>query len=152
MLASSVRLSNATKLGQQLRRVAATWPEDPFRPNMQLKTFLESLADHPNLTPQAVEAAQALKNNEIMKKVQPSRLCAVPYHVIDALSSILSLKKYASPRRCRITTTDSWKALRRAPKAFAVHGGRFSSEFGRQLELLHMTTPHSTPRTHADRL
>ncbi|KAI0077659.1 hypothetical protein K474DRAFT_1674687 [Panus rudis PR-1116 ss-1] len=59
---------STTKLSQQLHRIAAQWPGDPFRPHMQLKTFLESLADHPQLTPQAVKAARSLVNNEIQKK------------------------------------------------------------------------------------
>lgn len=58
-------------LSSQLRRIATNWPADPIRPNMQLKTFLESLAEHPNLAsrPAAVEAAKALQENRWMKKV-----------------------------------------------------------------------------------
>ena len=56
-------------LRQQLQKIAAQWPGDPFRPNVQLKTFLASLADHPNLTPEAVRATRALQNDELMKKV-----------------------------------------------------------------------------------
>ncbi|EIM88429.1 uncharacterized protein STEHIDRAFT_77424 [Stereum hirsutum FP-91666 SS1] len=57
-------------LSSQLRRIATNWPADPIRPNMQLKTFLESLAEHPNLAsrPAAVEAAKALQENRWMKK------------------------------------------------------------------------------------
>ncbi|KAL1938957.1 hypothetical protein VTO73DRAFT_11110 [Trametes versicolor] len=51
-----------------MRRIAAKWPGDPFRPNIQLKTLFESLAEHPNLTPTAVSAARALKNGEFIKK------------------------------------------------------------------------------------
>ncbi|OBZ74342.1 hypothetical protein A0H81_05344 [Grifola frondosa] len=78
--------ARATSLGQQLRRIAAAWPEDPFRPNLQLRTLLESLADHPNLTPEAVRATRALKDNEPMKKyalsakmLQPA---SVPHHYV----------------------------------------------------------------------
>ncbi|KAI0668876.1 hypothetical protein C8Q78DRAFT_1070948 [Trametes maxima] len=60
--------SAATPLRQQMQRIAAKWPGDPFRPNVQLKTFLESLAEHPNLTPTAVRATQALQENELQTK------------------------------------------------------------------------------------
>ncbi|CAL1697941.1 unnamed protein product [Somion occarium] len=59
---------STTKLSQQLHRIAAQWPGDPFRPHLQLKTLLESLADHPQLTPHAVRAADALLHNQIQKK------------------------------------------------------------------------------------
>lgn len=61
-------MTATTKLSQQLHRVAAQWPADPFRPNLQLKNFLTALADHPQLTPQAIRASRALLNNEIQKK------------------------------------------------------------------------------------
>ncbi|KAI0651304.1 hypothetical protein C8Q79DRAFT_1004608 [Trametes meyenii] len=57
-----------TPLRQQMQRTVAKWPGDPFRPNVQLKTFLESLAEHPNLTPTAVRAAEALQGNEFQTK------------------------------------------------------------------------------------
>ncbi|OJT12356.1 hypothetical protein TRAPUB_11131 [Trametes pubescens] len=60
----------AAPINQQMRRIAAKWPGDPFRPNIQLKTLFESLAEHPNLTPTAVRAARALKNDEFIKKVR----------------------------------------------------------------------------------
>ncbi|KAK7676063.1 hypothetical protein QCA50_020987 [Cerrena zonata] len=59
---------STTKLSQQLHRIAAQWPADPFRPHLQLKSFLDSLADHPQLTPQAVKAAHALLNNDVQRK------------------------------------------------------------------------------------
>ena len=65
---SSIIMS-ATKLSQKLSTIAASWPTDPFRPNLQLRNFLQSLSTHPNLKPKAVEAANALKDNAIMKKV-----------------------------------------------------------------------------------
>ncbi|OSD03681.1 hypothetical protein PYCCODRAFT_1466603 [Trametes coccinea BRFM310] len=57
-----------TAVRQQMQRIAAQWPADPFRPTVQLKTFMESLAEHPNLTPAAVRASQAIQNNEFMNK------------------------------------------------------------------------------------
>ena len=58
-----------SKLSRQLKTIANSWAPDPFRPNMQLQTFLTALADHPKLTPNAVHAAMALQNGEIEKKV-----------------------------------------------------------------------------------
>lgn len=136
MLPTAARSSGAAKLGQQLRRIAGKWPEDPFRPNIQLRTFLESLADHPNLTPQAVEAAHALKNNEIMKKVSRIRGFAIVPCAQRCgwfVPSILFLQSCSSPHQCRITTVDLRKALRKAPKALAVRGGRFSLAYGREI-------------------
>jgi hypothetical protein len=49
--------------------IAAGWPADPFRPNLQLKTLLSSLSSHPNLTTEAVEAARAIKNDAFQKRV-----------------------------------------------------------------------------------
>jgi hypothetical protein len=56
-------------LSQKLRAIAAAWPSDPVRPNLQLKNFLQSLSGHPNLTHQAVHAARLLKDNEFYKQV-----------------------------------------------------------------------------------
>lgn len=61
-------MASTTKLTQQLHRTAAHWPGDPFRPHLQLGTFLKALADHPQLTPQAVRAARALHENEFQRK------------------------------------------------------------------------------------
>lgn len=65
-------MSASMKLGGRLRSIAATWPVDPFRPNLQLKNFLTSLADHPNLTPEAVRAAHTLQDSQLQKKVNIS--------------------------------------------------------------------------------
>ena len=65
----------SSALKQQMQRIAAKWPEDPFRPNMQLKTFLGSLAEHPNLTPAAVRTARALERDEFKSKVRASCPC-----------------------------------------------------------------------------
>ncbi|KDR74080.1 hypothetical protein GALMADRAFT_124303 [Galerina marginata CBS 339.88] len=56
------------QLSQKLTSIAETWTRDPFRPNLQLQTFLTSLAAHPRLTPEAVEATRALQNNDMQKK------------------------------------------------------------------------------------
>ena len=65
---------STVKLSQQLHRIASKWPVDPFRPHLQLGTFLKSLADHPQLTPQAVRAARALEENEFQRKVRSTRV------------------------------------------------------------------------------
>jgi hypothetical protein len=70
----------ATKLSSQLQRISAQWPADPFRPHLQLKTFLDSLSQHPNLTPGAVEAAQSLQNNVLYNKVCDGVLIARSAH------------------------------------------------------------------------
>jgi hypothetical protein len=60
---------SAKQLSQKLGAIAESWTKDPFRPNLQLQTFLKSLAAHPRLTPQAVEATRALRDNDMQKKV-----------------------------------------------------------------------------------
>jgi hypothetical protein len=60
---------STAKLSQKLSTIATSWPIDPFRPTLQLRLFLQSLSTHPNLTPNAIEAANALKENLIMKEV-----------------------------------------------------------------------------------
>lgn len=62
------RVMSASKSARKLKEIAAGWPTDPFRPNIQLKSFFQSLASHPNLTPQAVQAARGLLENNIQKK------------------------------------------------------------------------------------
>ena len=59
----------ASKYAQKLKAIVAAWPTDPFRPNMQLKDFLQSLAAHPRLTPEAVRSARALLENGVQHKV-----------------------------------------------------------------------------------
>ena len=61
----------AKQLSRKLSSIAESWVKDPFRPNLQLQTFLKSLAAHPRLTPQAVNAANALRDNQLQKKVSP---------------------------------------------------------------------------------
>lgn len=62
-----------TILAQKLSTIAATWIKDPFRPNLQLQIFLQSLSTHPRLTPKAVQAARALRDNVMQKQVGFSR-------------------------------------------------------------------------------
>ena len=57
-------------VGNQLQKLAAQWPADPFRPHLQLKTFLESLSHHPGLTDGAVVATRSLLQNEPRHKVR----------------------------------------------------------------------------------
>ncbi|KAK7055142.1 hypothetical protein R3P38DRAFT_3253258 [Favolaschia claudopus] len=56
------------KLAVEMTRIASACPIDPLRPHIQLQTFLNSLATHPNLTPSAVRAAQALERNDMQQK------------------------------------------------------------------------------------
>lgn len=67
--------STTGQLASRLSRIAHSWPADPFRPNMQLKKFMQSLSEHPNLSPAAVDAAQALEENAAMKKVRLKIVC-----------------------------------------------------------------------------
>ena len=60
----------ANTVGNSLRKLAAQWPADPFRPHLQLKTFLESLSRHPNLTEEAVIATRSLLQNDLRHKVR----------------------------------------------------------------------------------
>lgn len=87
-----LQMSPTIKLAAQLHKIATQWPVDPFRPHLQLKTFLGSLAEHPQLTPSAVSAARALENNEFQKKV---RLCTSLESKSDAQThpSIVFLKR-----------------------------------------------------------
>jgi hypothetical protein len=55
---------------QRLRHIAADWPADPLRPNLQLKTFLAALADHPALSARAVAATSALYKNRVLDRVR----------------------------------------------------------------------------------
>lgn len=57
-------------VGNKLQKLAAQWPVDPFRPHLQLKTFLESLSHHPNLTDEAVIATLSLLQDDLRHKVR----------------------------------------------------------------------------------
>ena len=64
--------SSTTKyLAKRLSTIADAWVQDIFRPHLQIQTFLKSLAQHPRLAPRTVEAARAIKDNEMKKKVRP---------------------------------------------------------------------------------
>lgn len=76
----------------KLRTIAAAWPTDPFRPNMQLKKLLESLSEHPRLTPDAVQSARALLENGVQRRVSISSLCAVLVVLEPCLQYPLSKK------------------------------------------------------------
>ncbi|KAH9922308.1 uncharacterized protein BXZ73DRAFT_91601 [Epithele typhae] len=52
----------------RMMTAATNWPVDPFRPHVQVRVLLESLADHPRLTPEAVKAMEGLRSNTIKKK------------------------------------------------------------------------------------
>ncbi|KAF8130272.1 hypothetical protein EV363DRAFT_1219193 [Boletus edulis] len=67
-----------SKYAQRLKSVAAAWPTDPFRPNLQLKTFFESLATHPHLTPNAVQSANVLLENGIQHRYPLSKKTLEP--------------------------------------------------------------------------
>ncbi|KII84110.1 hypothetical protein PLICRDRAFT_95471 [Plicaturopsis crispa FD-325 SS-3] len=75
---------SASALRQRLSKTASSWPVDPFRPHLQLKNFLESLASHPNLTPRAVEASEVLSRNAIQQKYSLSKKmmqpASMPHH------------------------------------------------------------------------
>ncbi|TBU45671.1 hypothetical protein BD309DRAFT_1017669 [Dichomitus squalens] len=78
-------------LKHQLQKIAGRWAEDPFRPNVQLKTFLASLAEHPNLTPAAVRATRALEEGEFKKKYPLSdkifKPASMPHHYTRLLEA-----------------------------------------------------------------
>ncbi|KAN0080081.1 hypothetical protein V8E55_009647 [Tylopilus felleus] len=57
-----------SKYAHKLKAIAAAWPADPFRPNMQLKHLLASLATHPRLTPDAVRSARVLLDNGVQHR------------------------------------------------------------------------------------
>ncbi|KZP30050.1 hypothetical protein FIBSPDRAFT_1038415 [Athelia psychrophila] len=67
-----------SNLSQKLSTLAGAWPQDPLRPNLQLKNFLKSLSTHPNLTPKAVEAAQDLQRDAALKKYKLSKKTMEP--------------------------------------------------------------------------
>lgn len=56
-------------VSKELSSLAEKWTMDPFRPNLQLSSFLKSLAAHPRLTKQVIEDTRSLQRNEMMKKV-----------------------------------------------------------------------------------
>ena len=127
---------------QRLRHIAAEWPADPLRPNLQLKTFLAALADHPALSARAVAATRALHKNHVSDHVS-SRfyiLCCFPRFSRGFCESPPSFfekfprsplhRRCWSPRRCRCTTFDLRRVTRRPSKVSGDLGGKFSSVYG----------------------
>jgi len=62
-------MNHLARAQQRLRHIAVEWPADPLRPNLQLKTFLAALADHPALSARAVAATNALHQNRVTSRV-----------------------------------------------------------------------------------
>ena len=131
LLATTMPPSNVS---QKLSALAGTWPKDPLRPNLQLTNFLKSLATHPNLTEDAVQATQDLQHNVVLKKVRvwfcgssiPGANILLPYE------STRFRRKCWSLRRDRIITRVWWRAMTRACKGLRGHGGRHSSTYGKR--------------------
>jgi hypothetical protein len=69
MMSMSMSMNHLRHAQQRLRHIAAEWPADPLRPNLQLKTFLSALADHPALSKRAVAATSALQKNKVSSLV-----------------------------------------------------------------------------------
>ncbi|KAH9960280.1 hypothetical protein BC827DRAFT_1133322 [Russula dissimulans] len=63
---------------QRLRHIAAEWPADPLRPNLQLKTFLAALADHPALSATAVAVTDALAQNRVIGRIPTPQVVLKP--------------------------------------------------------------------------
>lgn len=84
------RRSHSTmSYAQKLRSVAAAWPADPFRPNMQLKTLLDSLSTHPRLSPDVVQSARVLLENGVQHRVSASSLMhSVPSQAVFAVPAV----------------------------------------------------------------
>lgn len=71
-------MATPQQLSQQLTKIAQNWSPELVRNQVQFGTFLAALAKHPKLTPETVEAARALQNNVMQKKV-----CVVESSVIS---------------------------------------------------------------------
>lgn len=89
--------SSTKQLSQKLVTIAGTWTKDPFRPNLQLQNFLKSLAAHPKLTPQSVEATRALRDNDMQKKVCPLQPFSREPTVLNNSDVFQKLKTYLVP-------------------------------------------------------
>jgi len=127
---------------QLLRQIAAEWPADPLRPNLQLKTFFAALADHPALSARAVAATRALHRNQVSDRVSS----------FDALFSNGPCKKNYYPRpllhnrcwnplRCRCTTFGLKRVMRRRSKVSGDLGGKFSLAYGSESVISRVTVP-----------
>jgi len=73
-------------LSQRLSSIAHSCIADPFRPNMQLATFLNSFEAYPRLTPRAVNAARSLYANELAMKVYRFKFSYVPVLQLTIIS------------------------------------------------------------------
>lgn len=84
----------------KLRAIAAAWPTDPFRPNLQLKRFLDALATHPRLSPAAVQSATALLENRVQHRVStiPVRRPSVLKHPLQYPLSKKTLEPASMPK------------------------------------------------------
>lgn len=82
---------------QRLRRIAAEWPADPLRPNLQLKTFFAALADHPALSARAVAATRALHKNRVSDRVSSRFYCFSRFSRGFCEPPPLSLKNFPDP-------------------------------------------------------
>lgn len=122
----------ASKYTQKLRTIAAAWPTDPFRPNVQLKVFLESLSTHPRLSPEAVRSARVLSEDGVQHKVSPSLV--VSFLEMNVRST-LCLKRPWSRRRCPNTMNVWSKGTRGAQRVSDGRGGKCFSVFGDDPEL-----------------
>lgn len=78
-------MSVPSKVARQLKSISSTWPQDPFRPNMQLQKFFSALAEHPKLTPEAVQSVQALRNGDVQRKVTDSEMFNLPVQLLISL-------------------------------------------------------------------
>ena len=122
-----------------------------FRPNMQLQNFLRSLSAHPELTPQAVRAVEALRTNELQKKLNMAPLFlfffwkiklitgACPPFLLPCsvtLFSILYRRNFWNLHHDRYTTTNLWKVFIKVHKELDDRGGSGSSRFGSKSDYL----------------
>lgn len=115
-------------MSMKLKSIAAAWPTDPFRPNLQLKNFLDALAAHPRLTPGAVRSAKALLDDDVRHKVGP--LLCIRCAFSTRVHSTHCLKRRWSPRRFPDTTNGWFKDTKKVHRASGGRGGRSFSAFG----------------------
>lgn len=125
------------QLSKKLSSIAESWIKDPFRPNLQLQTFLKSLSAHPRLTPQAVDAACALRDNQMQKKVshnsRPNLGGGFFRFLIHLFFSTPCQREYYGPPLLRFIMNDSLKGLKRAHWVYADPGGKYFSGFGKSI-------------------
>jgi hypothetical protein len=129
-LASDHQVSKMTTraLSQRLVSIAESWTKDPFRPNIQLSTLLQSLASHPRLTKRTVEDARLLHDHEMMKKVSQTTFY-VKYLIIYTYSTPCHQRCCDRPQDLCITT-DSCRDMTKARRGLVDHGGKSFSASG----------------------